>query len=221
MKTSILAPVFLSLSFVCTLAHGESLTDISTFAKEMCDKIRTEGKITRTEIEAKLDGEMEGVAKLLGVSVGADGKFRRDKTEYVGLPYDKLSIEMSSARECRKELAAMLINERKTIHSLQKPISIVGSWAGSPDCTVVFYKDDGNEVEGDCDNTGYKHHIKGRYVATDNIRITNVRTDPNNCKTSVQGYIKINTENSLTYGQNGWNGCGVTTGSGTQSWSRM
>ncbi|MFO1422168.1 MAG: hypothetical protein U1F70_00715 [Candidatus Competibacteraceae bacterium] len=105
--------------------------------------------------------------------------------------------------------------------SSRKKISMVGSWSGSPDCTVIFNKDDGEEVEGDCDNIGYKHHFKGIYDAPDSIRVTITRTDPEKCITNTQGHIKINNPYSATFGQSGWNGCGVTTSSGTQSWSRM
>ena len=98
--------------------------------------------------------------------------------------------------------------------------SLVGSWVGSPSCLVVFYKDDGKDVEGSCDVGGYRHKVSGRYDDLTNIGVTITRTDPNGCVTSVRGFIRIVSRDSVEMGQNGWNGCGVTTESVATSLSR-
>ena len=98
--------------------------------------------------------------------------------------------------------------------------SLIGSWSGSPDCLVVIHKDDGNEIEGSCDNNKVKHYLKGNYVAPDNISIIITRTDQKSCVTETKGFFKIINNNRLSTGTNGWNGCGVTTASAAQSLSR-
>ena len=115
----------------------------------------------------------------------------------------------------------------QSIQSFFKPpppkssISLVGSWMGSPDCTLVLYKDDGKEVEGNCDNSGYKHKINGIYSNSNNIKTTISRIElSNNCDTNAEGYIKIIDSNKLIFGQNGWNGCGARTDSITLTFYR-
>lgn len=98
-------------------SQAESLKDISNFAKEICDDIRLEGSIKKEEIVAKLTGEISGVAKLLGGSVNAEGDLVIKNTEYKGLPYETLPAQMKDTRACKKEMAKMLIEERKKIVS--------------------------------------------------------------------------------------------------------
>ena len=105
-------------------------------------------------------------------------------------------------------------------HVYASDFNIMGVWSGSPDCSVVFTEDDGEDVFGNCDNNSYKHAISGSYVGKNNIRITVTRTDPAKCTTSVSGHIKIRGKNNLIFSQKGWNGCGVSTSTGTQHWSR-
>jgi len=133
MNKSTLACIFMTFASVYVSAYGESLNDISKFAKEMCDEIRTEGKITRTEIEAQLGGNMGGVAKLLGASMGIDGRIKTENTDFSGLPYNELSKEMSSARQCRKELSTMLIKGRQELRSDEKTENdeLLKVWANS------------------------------------------------------------------------------------------
>lgn len=96
-------------------AQGSSNSEIAKFAKEICDEIRPEGTITRQEIEGRLQGEVGGVARAIGLSVGADGKLRHDKTEYKGLPIDKVSDQMKDARDCRFQVTKMLVEERNRL----------------------------------------------------------------------------------------------------------
>jgi len=100
-------------------------------------------------------------------------------------------------------------------------ISLVGSWLGSPDCDLVFLKDDGKVVEGSCDNSGYKHKINGIYSDPWSIKTTLTRIDLNdNCETTTEGFIKIIDNNKLNIGQSGWNGCNIRTGSTSITWNR-
>jgi hypothetical protein len=114
MKKFFLFFVF-AASFTSELALSESLDDISRFSMQICDSIRTEGSISKKEITGKLDGELKGIAKLIGASVGADGTIRIDDTIYSQLPYDALPAQMQDARACRKEIAKLLIEERNRI----------------------------------------------------------------------------------------------------------
>lgn len=96
-------------------AQGSGNSEIAKFAKEICDEIRPEGTITRQEIEGRLQGEVGGVARAIGLSVGADGKLRHDKTEYKGLPIEKVSDQMKDARDCRLQVTKMLVEERNRL----------------------------------------------------------------------------------------------------------
>jgi hypothetical protein len=111
-------------------------------------------------------------------------------------------------------------DERKNVGSSQKNVSLVGSWVGSPYCTVVIYKDDGKNVEGSCDKAGYRHKFAGTYDDLTHIRTTITRTDPSGCVTTTIGYIKIISSDSAEFGQKGWNGCGETTDPDTRILSR-
>ncbi len=97
-----------------SLTFGDSLREISLFAMDICDSIRTEGSISRKEITAKLEGQTKGIAKLIGASVAADGTIKIDNTEYKGLPYKSLPSQMQDSRACKKDIAKMLLDERKT-----------------------------------------------------------------------------------------------------------
>jgi hypothetical protein len=102
-------------------------------------------------------------------------------------------------------------------------INMVGDWSGSPDCVVSFYQDDGSTIDGNCDNGNFNHVISGRYSRNDEnkIDITITRDDVRQkCKTSVKGYLKILDNNTIKMWQQGWDGCGVDTPSGSQVWQR-
>lgn len=99
--------------------------------------------------------------------------------------------------------------------------TMVGNWSGSPGCPIVFTHDDGQTVDGNCNNGGFHHLIHGTYASGDTINITVTRIDlSNNCSTSVPGNIHIHDNNHVTFSQEGWNGCGVKTGPGSQEWHR-
>jgi hypothetical protein len=99
--------------------------------------------------------------------------------------------------------------------------SMIGEWAGSSDCPITFYKDDGGSVEGNCDNGSYNHIFSGNYSNPSQISLTLTRIDPNHCVTSVPGYIQVINNNHVKYWQGGWDGCGVRTQPVTQDWYRL
>lgn len=68
-------------------AYADSLEDISKFSEAVCDKINTEGEITRNKIEGQVEANAQGISKLLGASVGANGKVIIDNEKHKGLPY--------------------------------------------------------------------------------------------------------------------------------------
>jgi len=104
--------------------------------------------------------------------------------------------------------------------TLAQSFSMIGSWQGSPDCPIEFYRDNGRYVEGNCDNGAFNHIVRGKYADSRRINITTERIDPKGCSTTVTGYIQILSDNRVKYWQNGWNGCGVRTPPATQYWTR-
>lgn len=113
-----------------------------------------------------------------------------------------------------------LILSTATLPAYAKPFNVVGEWSGSPDCPIVFYRDDGVSIEGNCDNGSFDHVIKGTYANENLINITLTRIDPNGCRTSVKGYLQVLNPYTMRMSQQGWNGCGVRTGPGGQTWQR-
>lgn len=100
--------------------------------------------------------------------------------------------------------------------------NLIGSWYVGSDCTVVFYKDNGKTIEGSCDNNAFKHKLVGVYSDSNHIAVTITRLDlSSGCETSTNGFITIIDNDHLTMGQEGWNGCGVSTSSVTQSLIRQ
>jgi hypothetical protein len=135
--------VITSLTF-SSCVGANSLPDISAFAAEICDSIRLEGSISRQEIETKLEGSLAGVWRLVGASGAADGAAELESFDYQGLPYDSLPSQLIDARECRKELAVLLIRAREENEpepyvappvepiepSLPTTSSLIGEWEG-------------------------------------------------------------------------------------------
>jgi len=109
------AGILALLILIGTTASAQSLTEISDFAADICDEIAQSGEITKQKIEGNINGKLSGVAKLLGGSLDAGGKIVVDEENYVGVPYEKLSDQLSNARECRRELAKTLLDERRRI----------------------------------------------------------------------------------------------------------
>ena len=87
-----------------------------------------------------------------------------------------------------------------------------GDWLGAPNCTLVFRLDDGKNVEGSCNTAGVRHEFVGVYQANDRVQITITRIDPDQCKTTVPGYVRIENDDTIEVSQDGWDGCQVKTG---------
>jgi len=105
-------------------AQVSSNDEIAAFARSVCDDLAgAEGTITRREVELKVAGEASGIARLVGLSIGSDGKLKHDRTDYEGLPFDKVAAQMQGALACRLELARMLINERTRLAASRTPPS--------------------------------------------------------------------------------------------------
>jgi hypothetical protein len=99
-----------------------------------------------------------------------------------------------------------------TTASLRRYASLVGDWLGSDTCTLTFRLDDGRNVEGSC-NTAVRHEFAGVYETGDRVRITITRIDPEQCKTTAAGYIRVENDDTIEVSQDGWDGCNVKTGS--------
>ena len=116
---------------------------------------------------------------------------------------------------------AVIRDQPKPPPAKPKPATnLLGSWAGSAACVVVFTKDDGTHVEGSCDTPGHTHKMYGTYQTPTRIALTITRTDPTGCVTNVDGFINVINPNSVEVGQGGWHGCNVTTESVTTVLSR-
>ena len=115
-----LRSIVLLVGFVFSnFIYATSLSEISVFAKEICDEISTIGSIKRTEVEGKISGKLDGIAKLLGASISAEGTIKLDDINYKGIPYEKLPEQMSDSRECKKSITMMLLKERQEIERMK------------------------------------------------------------------------------------------------------
>jgi len=208
-------------------ADKKCLDEAADFAEKICGEIQTSGYTQLIEANGELKVGISGIVRKVLGDAGANVNGKILQNTYEGVLREDLAKAQFNVIDCKMKMANAAISQvcmqqsDLNHHEERKKISMVGSWAGSPDCTVVFYNDNGEDIEGRCDNNGYSHRIKGTYTDPSNIVVTVTRVDPNNCATNTRGYIKINDNNSATYGQNGWDGCGIKTGSGTQSWSRL
>jgi hypothetical protein len=103
-----------SALFAPLVAHADSLQEIADFAQKICVQSLS-GTETSTTIVAKLNGDANGLARALGVSVGASGLVKRDGTHYEGIPENRLPREIQTESQCRAELAKVLIAERQRL----------------------------------------------------------------------------------------------------------
>jgi len=95
-------------------AHAESLDEIATFAQKICNQSLSGGE-TSTTIAANLNGDVNGLAKALGISVGAGGLVKKDGNHYEGIPEKKLPNSIPTPAQCKLELAKVLIEERRRL----------------------------------------------------------------------------------------------------------
>jgi hypothetical protein len=110
------SPVYwasLGLFFFVT-ARGDSLTEIAAFADKICAQ-SISGSETSTTIEGKLNGDVNGLAKALGLTVSGGALVRRDGTKYEGIPKDKLPASIPTPAQCKLDVAKLLIDERQRL----------------------------------------------------------------------------------------------------------
>jgi hypothetical protein len=128
------------LAFVCLPTYADSLDQIATFAEKICHQSLSGGE-TSTTITANLNGDVNGLAKALGISVGAGGLVKHDGSHYAGIPADKLPKEIPTEAQCRADLAKSLIAERIRLatppsRSSSPPPFLGGAGVGSTQLTT-------------------------------------------------------------------------------------
>jgi hypothetical protein len=94
--------------------HGDSLEEIAAFAEKICSQSLS-GNETATTITAKLNGDFNGLAKALGISVGVGGLVKKDGTHYEGIPKEKLPDSVPTPAQCKLEVVKVLIEERQRL----------------------------------------------------------------------------------------------------------
>lgn len=109
----------LSIGVTPFFANSASFEQITKFAENICDRVKTSGSIERTQIMGKLRGEAKTLVKLIGGEIGVDGSITVDNQRYDGIPLNDLPAQMTDARACRKELALMLLEREKAIQTIQ------------------------------------------------------------------------------------------------------
>jgi|GEM_PF-2646035 len=86
---------------------------------------------------------------------------------------------------------------------------MLGEWVGAP-CKLIFDKDDGRNVSGDCSTpAGLHHFFQGSYSDPDTIEGTFTRVDPMGCKITVPGSFHIDGQNNADYSLAALYGCGL------------
>jgi hypothetical protein len=155
-------------------ARADTLEEIAAFASKICNQSLSGGE-TSTTIEAKLNGDVNGLAKALGITVGAGGLVKQDGTHYEGIPKEKLPTEIPTEAQCRTDLAKLLIAERQqlqlsptvTSEPFSSPRAIYISLDFSDRCGVwIRYM---SSQKGAWTNIGFNHspasiHPKGFYI---------------------------------------------------------
>lgn len=95
-------------------ANSQSLVEIQLFAQSICGDI-PEGRLTRTEIEGKIQANVGAFARLLGAS-GELSASQKDEV-YKGIPLDKLPSNIPTVSMCKSELAKVLVGKRVDINT--------------------------------------------------------------------------------------------------------
>ena len=118
--------LLLMSSWIVFPARADSLNDIATFAEKICNQSLV-GNESSTTIQANLNGDLNGLAKALGISVGAGGLVKKDGSHYDGIPKDKLPNAIPTPAQCKLELAKVLISERERLAAAPNTGSSVGT----------------------------------------------------------------------------------------------
>lgn len=118
----------LLLIFCWTVSQtrADSLSDIAAFAEKICNQSLV-GNESSTTIQANLNGDLNGLAKALGLSVGAGGLVKKDGSHYDGIPKDKLPNSIPTPAQCKLELAKVLISERERLAAAPNNGTSVGA----------------------------------------------------------------------------------------------
>jgi hypothetical protein len=120
MKAHCWALTALLLCIAAQARAAETLGEIASFAEKICNQSIGGGE-TSTVIEANLSGDANGLARALGISVGAGGLIKQDGSHYDGIPRDKLPSSIPTPAQCKFELAKVLIAERDSL-TQSKPV---------------------------------------------------------------------------------------------------
>ena len=87
----------LSIGVTPFFANSASFEQITKFAENICDRVKTSGSIERTQIMGKLRGEAKTLVKLIGGEIGVDGSITLDNQRYDGIPLNDLPAQMTDA----------------------------------------------------------------------------------------------------------------------------
>jgi len=109
------------LSCLISITYASSTYDeIINLSNSICDKLETKGTITVTKVKASLEGNTRKLSKILGITLNADGSIEYNNKSYDGLPYEELSKQMSDSRQCKKELAMLILNKQNDLNKINK-----------------------------------------------------------------------------------------------------
>ena len=152
-------------------SEESALRQIASFAISVCDKPDFKGTISKREIKGELEASSK-LAKLLGVSIGANGEIDDLYVDYTNLLLEDLPEQLESARSCRKSIAERFLSEefiylythkKKAQSSVKdwqmlRTVNLESDWSNEPIAE--------NFCEGKIDEYLTNHDIKGvRHVA--------------------------------------------------------
>jgi len=105
-------------------------------------------------------------------------------------------------------VVAIAIVATSFFYAASRRTSLEGSWYGSPDCTLIFTKDDGTHFDGNCDNSGFRHSFVGEYLSRTNAKLTITRLDRSaNCSITIAGDLEVIDRDTIRVSQDPWVGC--------------
>ena len=109
--------LLLFLLMMSFLTRAQSLSEIVSYSATICDDIikdiGTKSEITRTLVQGKVEASLPKLAKIIGAKLGGEGELLYDSTVTIGIPFEKLPDQLSSARDCRERLTVLFIEERR------------------------------------------------------------------------------------------------------------
>ncbi|EKF9799901.1 hypothetical protein O1D18_003544 [Vibrio cholerae] len=103
---------FLILTSVVPSVVAVTLDEIANFSARQCEEIHASGKMTESQISAKLQGEIKALNKLLG-SVGANGQYTNSSRSYNGVPFDQIASQLTDVRTCKQNLTMAILSNTK------------------------------------------------------------------------------------------------------------